>query len=325
MTAAMDAKDTEITQAIQLRFKAAFGDRFRLHEPLARYTSARLGGPAEMFVAVNNAAELQMAVELAYSLRIPYFIMGGGSNILVADEGASGLVILNKARGVSFRHNGVGVICSVESGVNLSALARQCISKGLGGLEWAVNVPGTLGGAVVGNAGAHGSDIQASLVTAYIWEPGGVRLYSNRELAFGYRTSLLKRENKTAAGAPRAILSADLQLRPEPTPVLEARAAAFIAHRKQTQPGGASLGSMFKNPEHYYAGYLIEAAGLKGLRCGGAHISDKHANFFINDENATAEDIRTLLAEAWHAVRDQFGVELEIEVELVGNWRFDEE
>ncbi len=102
------------------------------------------------------------------------------------------------------------------------------------------------------------------------------------------------------------------------------RADGFVAHRKQSQPGGASMGSMFKNPEHYYAGYLIEAAGLKGYRSGGAKISEKHANFFVNDQEATAEDIRSLIAEAWNTVREQFGVELDLEVELVGEWQFEE-
>jgi UDP-N-acetylmuramate dehydrogenase len=109
---------------------------------------------------------------------------------------------------------------------------------------------------------------------------------------------------------------------PEPVEVLMARIDGFTAHRKQTQPVGASVGSMFKNPENYYAGYLFETAGLKGYRVGGAHISDKHANFFVNDENATAEDVRALIAEAWHVVREQFGVEMELEVELVGEWKF---
>jgi UDP-N-acetylmuramate dehydrogenase len=120
------------------------------------------------------------------------------------------------------------------------------------------------------------------------------------------------------------VLSAELSLKPEAVEVLTARADGFSAHRKQTQPGGASVGSMFKNPEHYYAGYLIEAAGLKGFRYGGAIISEKHANFFINEEESTAEDVRGLIAEAWNAVREQFGVELELEVELVGDWKFEE-
>jgi len=118
------------------------------------------------------------------------------------------------------------------------------------------------------------------------------------------------------------VLSAELELTPEPVDVLMARADGFTAHRKQTQPGGATVGSMFKNPENYYAGYLIDAAGLKGFSVGGAQISEKHANFFVNDGTATAEDIRALIAEAWNSVREQFGVELELEVELVGDWDF---
>jgi UDP-N-acetylmuramate dehydrogenase len=296
-------------EAIQLRYREIFGEAFVLDEPLSRHASARVGGPAEMFLTVNNATELQMAVEIAYASSIPYFVLGGGSNILVADRGMDGLVILNKAREVRFRHNGTSIICMAESGMNLSSLARECIRKGLGGLEWAVNVPGAVGGAVVGNSGAHGGDMNSALVAATVWEPGrGARIFSNEEMAYGYRDSALKRE-QGARGARRVVLSAELTLKPEAVDVLTARADGFTAHRKQTQPGGASVGSMFKNPPHYYAGYLIEAAGLKGFRSGGATISEKHANFFVNDENATAEDVRSLIAEAWNTVREMFGVE----------------
>lgn len=315
---------TRVIEAIQTRFREVFGEQFVLNEPMARHTSARVGGAAEMFVTVNNATELQMAVELAYAQNIPYFILGGGSNILVADEGISGLVIMNRARNVSFRHTGTGVVCTAESGMNLSSLARQCIAKGLGGLEWAVNVPGTVGGAVVGNSGAHGGDMNGTLQAAMVWEPGrGARIYSNEEMNYRYRNSILKQEQGKLLPR-RVVLSAELLLKPEAVEVLTARADGFTAHRKQTQPGGASVGSMFKNPEHYYAGYLIEAAGLKGFHYGGAMISEKHANFFINEEGATAEDVRGLIAEAWNAVREQFGVELELEVELVGDWKFEE-
>jgi UDP-N-acetylmuramate dehydrogenase len=158
-----------------------------------------------------------------------------------------------------------------------------------------------------------------------VWEAGrGARIYSNEELEYGYRDSILKRE-QGGKGARRVVLSAELELKPEAVDVLMARADGFIAHRKQTQPGGASTGSMFKNPEHYYAGYLIDAAGLKGFRTGDAVISEKHANFFVNEGEATAEDIRSLIAEAWNTVREQFGVELALEVELVGDWGFDDE
>jgi len=317
----MNVRTSIRVSAIQ-ELQAAFEDRLKLDEPLARYTSARVGGPAQLFLIVNSAAELETAVSIAYEKRIPYTLLGGGSNILVSDYGVSGLVIMNKARTMTFRHIGANVLCTVESGMNLSSLARQCIGKGLGGLEWAIGVPGTVGGAVVGNSGAHGADMNSNLRAAVVWEPGrGQRIYGNNEMNYNYRDSVLKQEQGRDLSR-RVVLSAELELTPEPVDVLIARADGFTAHRKQTQPGGATVGSMFKNPENYYAGYLIDAAGLKGFSVGGAQISEKHANFFVNDGTATAEDIRALIAEAWNSVREQFGVELELEVELVGDWDF---
>jgi UDP-N-acetylmuramate dehydrogenase len=313
---------TAVSEMTRERFVEVFGETLKLNEPLARYTSARVGGPAEMFLTAHSVTELRRAVELAYSQRIPFFVLGGGSNILVSDEGVSGLVILNRARNVRFRHNGINVVCTAESGTNLSSLARQCIAKGLSGLEWAVGIPGTVGGAVVGNAGAHGGDMKDILLDTSIWEPGnGVRVYSNNDMQYEYRGSVLKKDQHKAR-TRRVVLSAELQLTPESVEVLTARADAFTAQRKQSQPGGASMGSMFKNPENYYAGYLIETAGLKGYKIGSASISEKHANFFISEGEANAEDIRELIAEAWNSVRDQFGVEMDLEVELVGNWDF---
>lgn len=313
---------TAVSEMTREEFREVFGDTLRVGEPLHRLTSARVGGPAEMFLTVNSGEELLQAVTLAYRHKIPYFILGGGSNILVADRGISGLVILNRARAASFRHNGVNVICTVESGANLSSLSRRCIGKGLSGLEWAVGVPGTVGGAAVGNAGAHGGDMDSILLSATIWEPGrGVRVYTSEEMQYDYRDSILKRDQHKAR-TRRVVLSADLQLTPESVEVLTARADAFTAQRKQTQPGGASMGSMFKNPENYYAGYLVETAGLKGFRVGSAQISEKHANFFVSDGETNAEDIRSLIAEAWNSVREQFGVEMDLEVELVGDWDF---
>ncbi|UCC54268.1 MAG: UDP-N-acetylmuramate dehydrogenase [Anaerolineaceae bacterium] len=313
---------TAVSEMTREQFREVFGETLRVNEPLSRYTSARVGGPAELFLSINSAQELHQAVELAYNHKIPYFILGGGSNILVADSGITGLVILNRARTVNFRHNGLNVICTGESGMNLSSLARKCIAKGLSGLEWAIGVPGTIGGAVVGNAGAHGGDISSILLAATVWEPGhGIRVYTNEEMQYGYRDSILKRDQHKAR-TRRVVLSAELQLAPESVEVLTARADAFTTRRKQTQPAGASMGSMFKNPENYYAGYLIETAGLKGFQVGNAHISEKHANFFVSDGDTNAEDIRSLIAEAWNSVREQFGVEMELEVELVGDWDF---
>ncbi len=315
--------NTAVSERTEQHFRQVFGDALRANISLARYTSARTGGLAEVFLSVKTAHELQTAVELAHAQRIPYFILGGGSNILVSDKGVSGLVILNKAKQVTFRHTGIGVICTAESGMNLSSLARQCIAKGLGGLEWAIGVPGTIGGAVVGNAGAHGSDTSSCLRAATVWEPGqGVRVYSVEELEYGYRDSSLKKEQHKAR-TRRVVLSAELALTSESVEILTARADGFTAHRKQTQPGGASMGSMFKNPENYYAGYLIESAGLKGLQIGTVRISEKHANFFVSDGATSAEDVRALIAEVWNSVREKFGVEMELEVELVGNWEFE--
>ncbi len=314
----------EITVQDATRFQELFGEQCQVNTPLGRYTSARVGGPAELFVTVTSGMELQTAVELAYACRINYFILGGGSNILVANNGIGGLVIMNKARAVNFRNIGAAVICTVESGMNLSSLARQCIAKGLGGLEWAIGVPGTVGGAVVGNSGAHGGDMHSILRAATIWEPGkGAVIYTADDMKYAYRDSILKREQGRNISR-RVVLSAELQLTPESVEVLTARADGFTARRKETQPGGASMGSMFKNPENYYAGYLIEAAGLKGFQIGGASISEKHANFFISDGTATADDIRALIAEAWNTVREKFGIEMELEVELVGEWKFGE-
>lgn len=304
------------------RLEQLFGEEFRQNQPLAKFTSARVGGEAELFVVVKSADELQKAAELAFEYSAPWFILGGGSNILISDHGFSGLVIQNRSRNMSFRNAGYSVLCSADSGLNLSSLTRQCINKGLGGLEWGINVPGTVGGAVFGNAGAHGADMASNVASVTLWKPGlGLKTLRKEEMKYSYRSSILKQDAQRGAIRP-VILSAELQLKPEEISILNARADAYIAHRKATQPAGATLGSMFKNPEHYYAGYLIEAAGLKGHRIGGAHISQKHANFFLNDEHGTAEDIRSLLAEAFNCVYEQFAIKLEPEVELIGNWEF---
>ncbi len=303
------------------QFVELFGKRVKTDAHLSRYTSARVGGPAELFVTVRSVDELQTAVETAYNHRIAYFVLGGGTNILCADDGMKGVVVMNRAKTVRFRHIGAKVICTVDSGMNLGVLARQCIDNGLGGLEWAVGIPGTIGGAVVGNAGAHGGDIASVLRAAAIWEPGrGARIFSNDELKYKYRDSLLKREQGRDISR-RVVLSAEFELIPESIKVLTERAEAYETKRKQSQPLGASTGSMFKNPDNLYAGYLIDSADMRGASVGGAQISEKHANFFINTGEATAEDIRELVAQAWNAVRDEFKVEMELEVEMVGEWR----
>jgi UDP-N-acetylmuramate dehydrogenase len=311
-----------VTALVMSDLRAAFGARLKTGEPLARYTSARVGGPADYLAVADSMDELAELVRSAWRLGFQPFILGGGSNVLVSDSGVRGLVILNHARRVEFHdaaRQGDQPAVWAESGANLGAVARQCVARGLGGLEWAATVPGTVGGAVFGNAGAHGGDVAGSLVVAEILQQDGtVRRWSAAELGFEYRGSRLKRLK--AQGRPQAVLAAELALTPGQPVEMQARAEAFSADRKRTQPPGASLGSMFKNPPGDYAGRLIEAAGLKGTRVGQAQISPLHANFFVNLGQARAADVLALIHRAHAAVLQAFGVNLELEVELVGEW-----
>ena len=298
--------------------RAALGKALREKEPLSRYTSARIGGPAEFLTLAETADELAGQVRAAWQFGIRATLLGGGSNVLVSDAGVRGLVAVNRAKGVDFQENGDEVLVWAESGVNLGALARQCLQRGYAGLEWATTVPGTVGGAVYGNAGAHGGDIAGNLVMAEILHHDGlVREWSNAELEFDYRTSALKSHKN---GRDAVVLGAELALTRSDPVELQARMDDFAAHRKRTQPPGASIGSMFKNPEGDYAGRLIEAAGLKGKRIGQAEISTVHANFFVNLGDARASDVLSLIHLAHEAVQTRFGVDLELEVELVGEW-----
>ncbi len=227
-------------------------------------------------------------------------------------SGVRAVVLLNRARASRFSPQGLWA----ESGANLGNLARQAAAKGLSGLEWAVSVPGTLGGAVFGNAGAHGGDIAGQLQLAEILHPKqGILRLSAEELGYGYRTSALKRGELTGV-----VLSAKLRLQPGPAAEIRARMEANVAHRRRPQPPGASLGSMFKNPPGDYAGRLIEAAGLKGVQIGGAQINPQHANFFINTGQATASDIFALIQLARETVKRKFGITLALEIELLGDW-----
>jgi len=298
--------------------RAALGKALREKEPLSRYTSARIGGPAEFLTLAETADELAGQVRAAWQFGIRATLLGGGSNVLVSDAGVRGLVAVNRAKGVDFQENGDEVLVWAESGVNLGALARQCLQRGYAGLEWATTVPGTVGGAVYGNAGAHGGDIAGNLVMAEILHHDGlVREWSKAELEFDYRTSALKSHKN---GRDAVVLGAELALTRSDPVELQARMDDFAAHRKRTQPPGASIGSMFKNPEGDYAGRLIEAAGLKGKRIGQAEISTVHANFFVNLGDARASDVLSLIHLAHEAVQTRFGVDLELEVELVGEW-----
>jgi UDP-N-acetylmuramate dehydrogenase len=293
---------------------ARLGDMVKENVSLAPYTSARIGGPADILITADSADELARTIKLLRKQEIDYIMLGGGSNVLVSDKGVRGVVVLNRAKAVRF-HGGEEPFVIAESGVTFSNLANRCAAKGLSGLEWAATVPGTIGGAVYGNAGAFGGDMAGNLILSELLTENGREKFTAAQMGYGYRTSILKRGELDAI-----VLNAELRLENSTKEAVTATIEQFGAHRKATQPPGASMGSMFKNPNGDYAGKLIESAGLKGTRIGNAEISPVHGNFFINHGATRAEDIRALIQLVLKTVQEKHGVDLELEVELVGEW-----
>jgi len=293
---------------------AKLGDKVKENVSLAPYTSARIGGPADVLITAESADELAHIDALLRKQDLDYIMLGGGSNVLVSDRGVRGIVALNRAKAVRF-HNGDQPSVTAESGVVFSNLAHRCASKGFAGLEWAATVPGTVGGAVYGNAGAFGGDTSGNLIWAELLTENGHEKFTAEQMAYGYRTSVLKRAELGAI-----VLSAELSLKNSTKEEATVKIEQFSAHRKATQPPGASMGSMFKNPNGDYAGRLIEAAGLKGVHIGSAEISPLHGNFFINHAHTKAEDILALIQLVQETVKRKQGVELELEIELIGEW-----
>lgn len=304
--------------------RAAFGDALQVNAPLASHTTARAGGPADALIAANSAAGLERIALRLWELDVPFYVLGYGSNVLVSDDGLRGVVVLNRARAIQIDAESNPPAVWAESGAMIGTIARQVGLQGLGGFEWASTVPGTLGGAVYGNAGAFGGDMNGCLLLAEILHRNGKELWSVERMQYQYRSSLLKRENKPGSKTPGAvILSARLKLERSSPGSIQEKMEGFSARRRTTQPPGATMGSMFKNPPGDYAGRLIEAAGLKGARVGDAEISTKHANFFVNHGRASAAEIGELIHFARSTVAEKFGVQLELEVELLGDWSLD--
>jgi UDP-N-acetylmuramate dehydrogenase len=305
---------TVLSKQTLVNVQERFGDRAELDQPLAKFTSARIGGPAELLLTASSADELAEMASFVWEMGVPYLILGGGSNLLISDKGIPGVVILNKSRKVVFNDREPSVWA--ESGSNFGALARQAGRKGYTGLEWAAGIPGTVGGAVVGNAGAHGGDTAGNLILAEVLHyKEGRQSWPVDKLAYDYRTSILKTKSSQVV-----VLAAAFQLADGEPAEIKAKMDEFLHFRKRTQPPGASMGSMFKNPTGDYAGRLIDAAGLKGHRIGQAQISELHANFFINHGDGSAAEVYALISKARQIVEDKFGVRLELEIELAGEW-----
>ena len=286
--------------------------RARADEPLARHTSFRIGGPADVLVTPDTADELAAVARTAAAAGVPLTILGGGSNMLVGDGGIRGIVV---KLGRGFRRTTWDGTC-VEAGaaVQLGRLARDAAARGLAGLEYAEGIPGTIGGALFMNAGAYGGEVSEAVDTVEGVDAGGhVRRLPRAELAFTYRRAALP---------PGFLVTAVcFRLRPETADAVEARLEEARARRTASQPHGwANAGSIFKNPPGDFAGRLVETAGLKGTRIGGARISEAHGNFIVNEGAARAADVQALMQEAQRVVWERSGVWLEPEVRLVGSW-----
>ena len=289
-------------------------------QSLARFTAARLGGPADwLYIAKDPSyGDLLPLLQQAWARGLPVTVIGGGANILIADRGIRGLCIINRATAISHELKDDCATLSASSGTSLIRLTRYCQEHGLAGMEWAIAVPGTVGGAVVNNAGAHGGDIAATLQRALLVEPdNAARWIDASDLAYAYRDSWLKRKDDRRFFIVRAefILTRD-----EPEEI-QLRMDDYNAYRRRTQPPGASLGSIFKNPPGDYAGRLIEAAGLKGLTNGAVQVSPVHANFFVNrSPAASASDYLALIKLVRERVAQRFGISLKLEIQTLGEW-----
>jgi UDP-N-acetylmuramate dehydrogenase len=279
--------------------------------PLARHTSFNIGGPAEWFV---EAAQPLPFVDSCHQRGIPYLLLGAGTNLLVSDRGVEGLVI----RCVGREHRVEGTLVYAASGLKMLRLARICADHDLTGFEWAIGVPGTVGGAVYQNAGCWGGELSDVLVEAAGFLPGrGCETWPAAEVGLGYRTSALRE------GALRGalVIGARIQLAPGDGEASRRQMAQWTAQRTTTQPiRTKNCGSVFKNPPGDSAGRLVEASGLKGAREGDAEVSTQHANFIVNGGGAGAADVDRLIRRVQATVAERFGVELEPEVERVGRW-----
>lgn len=302
------------------KFATIAGIQLEQNVNLAKYTAARMGGDADLFyMAKTDSTTEQLAevIQTAWQADIPVRVIGGGANILISDKGFRGLVIVNRLANIQFGDWHDGRTVSATGGTGILRFARACASHNLTGMEWAVGVPGTIGGAVVNNAGAHGGDMSDSVADVVVLDAdNGAQLYTNADLDYDYRHSILKsRDDKRFI-----VLLATFTLPyGNPDTILQ-KMDKYNAYRKQTQPAGASLGSIFKNPEGDYAGRLIESSDLKGYRIGGVKVSEVHANFFVNDASATASEYYGLIQHVQQTVFDKHGVSLELEIELIGDW-----
>ena len=297
------------------RLAADRGIRLQSDIPLAPITTLRVGGPADRLAEPRTRDELMAILDTAREAGVAWLVLGNGSNVVVADRGVRGLVIRNRARGIHVD----GATLSADAGTPMALLVKRATAAGLTGLEWGIAVPGTVGGAVWANAGAHGGETRERVVDVGTWDPdtGRQRRLTNGECRFDYRESRFKHE-------PLVVLDATLELAPGDPQVVAARVGEFQAQRLATQPlAEQNAGSVFRNPPGDFAGRLIEAAGLKGAQEGSASVSTRHANFIVTQRSGRAADVRRLADRVRSTVLEASGVSLTYEIEFVGDWGAD--
>ena len=302
--------------AIGTDIQRRIGVKTSRDEPLGRFTTMRVGGPADLFATAHNAFELRALVRFARSRGLPHMVLGRGSDMVIADAGVRGLVIQNRAEGSRVEDERY----TAGSGVPMARAATETQKAGLTGLEFGLAIPGTVGGAVWANAGAHESDVATVLESARVLDAaGGEVILGGDALAFTYRDSRFKH---TAPDAPpEIVLEATFRLEAADADTIKTRLDDIRRWRQAHQPLGLpSAGSVFRNPDGTSAGKLIDEAGLKGLRIGGATVSEKHANFIVNDQKGSAADVRRLAERVRAEIRARTGVELQFEIEFVGDW-----
>jgi UDP-N-acetylmuramate dehydrogenase len=305
-----DADLTRIGTDIQRRI----GVKTSRHEPLARFTTMRVGGRADLFAEVHNLFELRAIVRFARTRELPLFILGRGSDLVISDKGMRGLVVYNRAEQHSFEGNRL----TGDSGLPMAKAATLCKNAGLSGLEFGLAIPGSVGGAVWANAGAHESDVRNVIVEAGVLKMDGEVALDRDALALTYRHSALK---EAPPGVPDVVTWATFELEPADPALIGERLDEIRRWRQAHQPLGLpSAGSVFRNPSGESAGRIIDELGLKGLRIGGATVSEKHANFIVNDQQGSAADVRRLAEHVQATVRRERGIELVFEIVFSGDW-----
>jgi len=302
--------------AVGTEIQRRIGVKTSRDEPLARFTTMRVGGPADLFATVHNAFELRALVRFARSRGLPHLLLGRGSDVVISDAGVRGLVIQNRAEGSRIE----GDRYAAEAGVPMARAATESQRAGLTGLEFGLAIPGTVGGAVWANAGAHDADVAAILESARVLDgEGRESIVPAGDLELAYRDSRFKH---TAEGEhPDVVLEATFHLASAEPDAIKARLDEIRRWRQVHQPLGIpSAGSVFRNPAGDSAGRLIDALGLKGLRIGGASVSEKHANFIVNDQKGRASDVRHLAERVRSEVEAARGIRLAFEIEFLGDW-----